>query len=152
MRQFLVEINAYLEIKNLWLPKLQRKNDQFLMTFFWKAKETTAEILNNWRIYYKVILLSDICFGTGKGIQPLFLEYNHSTVVRQSSSSLNWPIQEKPDERIFKIWKRFLKQCFVNQDKHQISPLGPWDIKRLFFVKSEDNKSDCFTKNVSSEL
>jgi hypothetical protein len=112
LRQFIIEINASLEIRNIWLPKSQRANDQFLMTAFRKMKATRAEliILNNWRIYYKVILLSEICFASGKGIQLCFLEYNHSPITRQSSSNVNWPIQGKQDERSSKVWKRFIKQ------------------------------------------
>lgn len=121
IREFLIETKATLEIRNLWLPKVQRQNDRFLMTEFRNMKATKAEliILNNWRIYYKVILLSDICFASGKGIQPIFMEYNHSTLKRQSSSLLNWPIQGKPDENSFKIWKQYLKQCFINPENHQ---------------------------------
>jgi hypothetical protein len=53
LRQFLIEINASLEIRNLWLPQPQRMNDQFLMTAFWNKKATRAELVvhNNWRIY-----------------------------------------------------------------------------------------------------
>jgi hypothetical protein len=118
-----------IEIRNIWLPKSQRANDQFLMTAFRKMKATRAEliILNNWRIYYKVILLSEICFTSGKGIQLCFLEYNHSPITRQSSSNVNWPMQGNQDERSSKVWKRFIKQCFINPDNHQLPPLGPWN-------------------------
>jgi hypothetical protein len=70
LRQFLNEINATLEIKDLWLPKKQCQNDQFLMTAFTQMKATKAEliVLNNWRLYYCVILLSELCFSSGQGI------------------------------------------------------------------------------------
>jgi hypothetical protein len=49
LRQFLIEINARLEFKNLWLPKKQCMNDQVLMTTFVNIKATKAEliVLNN---------------------------------------------------------------------------------------------------------
>jgi hypothetical protein len=60
LRQFLIEINATLEIQGLWLPKQQSQHDQFLMSSFVEMKATRAEliILNNWRLYYRVILFS----------------------------------------------------------------------------------------------
>jgi hypothetical protein len=133
LRQFLIEINASREIHNLWLPKPQRENRRFLMTAFTNMKATRAElvILNNWRIYYKVILLLEICFASGKGIQTCFMEVNHSSIIDQSLSSLTWPVQGKQDETSFKIWKQFLKQCFINPDNQQIPAMGQWDIKEV---------------------
>jgi hypothetical protein len=106
------------------------------MTAFQQRKATRAELLvvNNWRIYYKVILLLDLCFATGKGIQPILLENNHSTLVRQSSSTLHWPKQGKPDVSSFKVWKRFLKKCFINPDIHQLPSMGPWNIDEVLRI------------------
>jgi hypothetical protein len=58
--EFLLEINAKLDIQGLWIPKRQRRHDQFLMTAFINNKASRAElrILNNWRIYFQVYLLS----------------------------------------------------------------------------------------------
>jgi hypothetical protein len=86
LRQFLVEVNATLEIQDLWLPRKQCANDQFLMTALRNMKATKAEliILNNWRIYYRIMLLSEICFSSGQGIQPIYLEYDHCNLTTQS--------------------------------------------------------------------
>jgi hypothetical protein len=104
---FQIEINAPLEIQKLWLPTLQQKNDRFLRETFATKKATKADliILNNWRLYYKVLLYSELCYSSGQGIQPIFLEYHHETLVRHSTSNLNWPIQNTPNEKSFKIWK-----------------------------------------------
>jgi hypothetical protein len=102
------EIRATIEIKDLWLPKTQCENDQFLMTAFASMKASKPEMimLNNWRLYYKVLLLSEICFALGQGIHPHYLKYvDHP---RKSSTKLNWPIQGKPDEASLKIWKKYL--------------------------------------------
>jgi hypothetical protein len=74
-----------------------------MTAFIAMLKATKAEliILNNWRIYYKVILLSEICFSSGQGIQPHYLEYDHSGYTSQSSSTLNWSIKGKPDKTGF---------------------------------------------------
>jgi hypothetical protein len=89
IRNFLMEINATLEISNLWRPQKQCQNDQFLMKAFRDKKATKAEliVLNNWRLYYKVTLLSEIVFATGKGIQPIYMEYNHASMQRQTKSA-----------------------------------------------------------------
>lgn len=136
LRQFLLEINAKLEIKDLWLPKKQCTNDQFLMTAFVNMKATRAEliILNNWRLYYKIILRSELCMASGQGIQPIYLEYDHESMISQSKSTLNWPIQGKPDKTSFSTWKRFIKKCFINPDNYQIQNFGAWDIAEVLWV------------------
>jgi hypothetical protein len=132
------------------------------MTAFVNAKASKSKliILNNWRLYYKVMLLSEICFASGKGIQPFYLEYDHSTLAKPSQSTLNWPIQGKPDRKSFIIWKRYLKQCFLNPENKQIPQLGAWDIqeiqqtsprygyysknKRQIFIPIPQHKFKCF--------
>jgi hypothetical protein len=81
------------------------------MTAFVEMKATWAEliILNNWRLYYKIILHSEICYASGQGIQPIYLEYEHSGMTSQNRSNLNWPLQGKPDKASFNIWKRYIK-------------------------------------------
>jgi hypothetical protein len=127
LRQFLIKIN------DLWIPKLQSQYDQFIMTAFVNMKATRAElvVLNNWRIYYRVLLFSELRFSLGQGIQPVYLEYNHDTLVRQSSMTLNWPIQDKPDEVSFKIWKRYIKLCFLKTDSNRITQLGAWNVTEV---------------------
>jgi hypothetical protein len=48
------------------------------MAAFIQMKLSRAEliVLNNWRLYYSVIFLSELCYATGKGIQPYYMEYN----------------------------------------------------------------------------
>jgi hypothetical protein len=103
------------------------------MSGFIKMKATRVEliILNNWRLYYRVILFSELCFASGLGIQPVvYLEYNHDNLDRQSSTTLHWPIQEKPDEQSFKTWRRYIKLCFKTENQ-QITPLGAWDTEEV---------------------
>jgi hypothetical protein len=69
--RFLNEINRRLEIKNTWLPKIQSSQDIPLMKAFLAKTSIQAElkVLNNWRLYFKVIFFSEICFPSGKAIQ-----------------------------------------------------------------------------------
>jgi hypothetical protein len=133
VRQFLWEINATMDIKDLWLPRIQCENDQFLMTAFVSMRTSKAElvILNNWRLYYKLILLSEICFASGQGIKPYYLEYDHDKLPRNRSPNISWPVQGKPDEATFRIWKRYLRSCFLNYNNHRPPTLGAWDIPEI---------------------
>jgi hypothetical protein len=128
-----MEINATLEIKDLWTPAKQSQDDQFIMTAFTDMKATRAElvVLNNWRIYYRVLLFSELCFSSGQGIQPVYLEYNHDTLVRQSSTTLNWPIQDKPDVASFKIWSMYIRLCFTNSENKRTKQIGAWNVAEV---------------------
>jgi hypothetical protein len=136
IRAFLTEINTTLEIQDLWLPKKQRQHDQFIMEAFITSKATKAEltILNNWRLYYQVQLYSELCFASGNGIQPLYLEYNHNLTTRQTTSNLNWTVQGKPDEKSFKIWRRYVKRCFKKSETNQITSLGTWNLSEVMRI------------------
>jgi hypothetical protein len=94
LRQFLNEITAKLEINNIWLPKINCTQDIPLMTAFMKHTTIRAElrVLKNWRLYYKVIFFSEICYPSGKSIQPIYMQYNHDLNHAQSSTKRNWPI------------------------------------------------------------
>jgi hypothetical protein len=75
-----------------------------------------------------------LCFSSGQGIQPVYLEYNHDSLVRQSMTTLNCPIQGKPDEAGFKIWRRYIKMCFMDKENKRVNPLGAWDIKEVIQI------------------
>jgi hypothetical protein len=57
IKNFLWEIKATLHIQDLWLPKIQCQNYQFIMEAFIAMKASASElvILNNWRIYFIII-------------------------------------------------------------------------------------------------
>jgi hypothetical protein len=129
LRDFMIEINAKIDIQELWIPKRQCYRDQYLMTTFIQKNVGRSE-LNNWGLYYQVSLLSEICYSTGDSIQPYYVEYN-PTSIRQQKSKINWPIQAKPDEASFKIWKHRIKACFIKPENKNLLPLGAWDIQTV---------------------
>jgi hypothetical protein len=133
IRTFLIEINATLDIHGLWCPKPQREADICIMAAFIQMKLSRADliVLNNWRMYYRVIFLSEICYATGQSIQQYYMEYNPTYDTRQNHSNLNWPTQSKPDESSFKLWKRCIKACFLNKFNQNIPQLGPWNLEAL---------------------
>jgi hypothetical protein len=88
-------------------------------------------VLNNWRLYFKITLLLELCLATGKGIQPYFLQYNHESLPRQNHSILNWPTQPKPDEQSLKLWIRSIKLCYINRFNNSIPDLGSWHMSAV---------------------
>jgi hypothetical protein len=133
LRQVLNEINGCLEINNIWLPKLQCSQDIPLMKAFLTKTTIRADlkVLNNWRLYFKVIFFSEICFPSGIAIQPQYLTYNHDLSCTQSTSNLIWPNQGKPNETSFSIWRKYIKLCFINPSNGRIPPLGKWDLEAV---------------------
>lgn len=67
--------------------------------------------INNWRIYFQAITLSDICDGQGKIVLPAYRVYeetnNHS---QHRNSKLRWPKQSKPNQKTFTVWTKFLQE------------------------------------------
>jgi hypothetical protein len=63
LRSFIMEIGGTIVFENAWRHHPQRQNDVFLMETFTKAGYTTKELrlINNWRRYFQVTTLSDIC-------------------------------------------------------------------------------------------
>jgi hypothetical protein len=128
-----LEINATLEIKDLWLPAPQCQHDEFLVTSFTTMKASPSElvVLNNWRLYYRVLLRSEVCFATRKCIQPYYLEYEHAELPKQSKTNLNWPEQGNPDKISSQIWKRYLQLCFLSETTYCPKAMGTWNIQEI---------------------
>ena len=55
------------------------------------------------RLFLKVQTLADVCNAEGN---RMILEFLRGDQVRDST--LQWPTQEKPPQRSWKVWKRFL--------------------------------------------
>ena len=111
---------TYLTLKStlFWVPKLMRQNDEFLMEAAARGQYTVKEtqIINNWRIYFQAIRVSDICDGIGKHIMTPCREYGEVQNWKlQRMSSLKWPNQECPGKNSFKVWKKFLVKAFHMQ-------------------------------------
>jgi hypothetical protein len=62
------------------------------------------------------------------------MEYHHESMMSQSQSKLNWPVQGKPDETSFRIWKRYIKLCFINPDSSQTPSMGEWNIPEILKI------------------
>jgi hypothetical protein len=150
LRTLFIKINATLDIQDLWLPKTQCQHDQFIIEAFITSKATKAEltIINNWRLYYKILLYSELCYSSRNGTQPIYLEYNHDLSSRQTTSNLNWTVQGKPDEKSFKIWRRYVKRCSMNSATKQTKPLGTWNLSEVIRISPRNSYFDKSDKTI----
>lgn len=130
LRDYLLEINGSLQIDDLWLPKKLRDNDVNLMKAFKNLQLTKSELrlINNWRIYFQVNYLSEICNPEGNKIQKCFLKSTSGLTMNQDNeSSLRWPVQKRPGKKGFGIWMKCLQYCFNMQSNGRITHnLGNW--------------------------
>jgi hypothetical protein len=132
LRTFIFEINASIQIDNVWKPQLQRENDVCLMDEFrtkTNLNQRQLTLLNYWRIYFQVIMLSDICEpGDEQIVQTVFSKQSYDRDLKMQQSRLHWPHQQKPGQKGFKLWISCLKQCFeYNARNRKINRhLGKW--------------------------
>ena len=129
-QEYMEKCHLTLHSEAFWTPKLARINDQILMNaaLLYTSKPKHLRIINNWRIYFQILRLSDMCDGNGQHILESYRD--HKTVNNHNqyrTSKLNWPKQEQPHKSTFFIWKNFLTSRFGMQRKGMIRvKLGPW--------------------------
>ena len=100
------------------------------MDAFLTRNLSTKEIrlVNNWRKFFQVNTLVDICDPMGTKIEKVFLKRPNGTFLYKSHQSiLQWPIQDEPGPRGFALWKKCLKECFNMQSNGCITHcFGKW--------------------------
>ena len=100
-----------------------RANDRYLMDA-WDAEglpTSTLQILNYCRIYLKVHRLSEIVTNDWFHIQEHYLSgRNINRIIIH-----DWPRQEKPGCKAWKLWRHHLVKTFYSGSRLKI-PLGKW--------------------------
>ena len=118
LQEFMQICNITASSPKFWCPKISRSNDKLLMD---EAGRYTSNIkhlkwINNWRLYFQALTLSDICDGYGKQIQSKYRNFKDVTTnTTTRTSKLLWPKQAKPNATSFAIWKQFLVAAFGMQ-------------------------------------
>lgn len=117
MREFLWHTQSEISIPQQWLPRLQRCNDCSLMEKFSKIPSIGTDVLrivNNWRLHFQVTTLSDVVTADGTQIQPKYWHPGrHSSILpAECTSTINWPIQARPDRSQYGKWIRCLRAAF----------------------------------------
>jgi hypothetical protein len=129
-RQMLANIEGIIEIPGLNTIRKHRKRDKGLMDIAMKytkdVKKQTA--INNCRLYLQVNTLAEITnttgdkvhkeayFGLSDEMGPLLRNHSRTTML--------WPIQNKPPQRAWKIWKKMVRTIVHKgslQLKHMLS-------------------------------
>ena len=115
LRDYMQTCDIAIRSEYFWKPTMERDNDTGIMDSALKlyVYKNTLRRINNWRIYFQIILLSDIC---NTNCTQILYEYRHFPTHHnfnyQRSSNLNWPNQGMPSTKTFKVWLRFLKDAF----------------------------------------
>jgi hypothetical protein len=128
LRDYLIEINAQMKIKNTWQVNLFQYKDKAIMDEVIKCGATKRELktFNNWRIYFRVNCLSEICNAEGTKISSRYTIFPTKDITHQTSK-IPWPQQGKPNKKSFQIWTKLLFLTFdVNRINLLNDPLGPW--------------------------
>ena len=81
IQSYMQECNIFLKSESIWVPQLARHNDKFLMdaVIITNCGLKKLQIINNWRVYFKALRLSDICDGYGKQILLPYRKYTASS-------------------------------------------------------------------------
>ena len=123
-----------------WNPTIARKNDKIIMQAATEGIYTTGELrtINNWRIYFNALRISDITDGPGKYILSYYRRYDTCHAWKSTrTSKWNWPKQNQPSEESFRVWTKFLTKEFKMQTNGMIGiKLEKWYGK----IKKMDNK------------
>jgi hypothetical protein len=132
VRNYIITINGTLDTKDTSLPTKQRENNLILMDEFKSLgfKDSELKIINNWRLFFQVSTLVDICTPDGFRIQQCFLEFpaeNHINVYKENESSLQWPTQRKSGRKSFNLWSKCIRTCINVYGKNKINyNFGKW--------------------------
>jgi hypothetical protein len=127
---FLISHELTIKIKDIWLPSLQRVGDKVLMDSVDLQPMDRVQVINNWRIYFKVNTLSELTDPEGRRISDIYLKYPSDESVPlhpDRTTKLAWPRQGKPSQRSFCYWRSFITNIANCDSLGRLQkPLGPW--------------------------
>jgi hypothetical protein len=113
----------------LWYPNLQRTHDKIIMDEIELIDSSTTDkcVFNYWRIYFKVITISNIVNNKGSHIKKKYLD---KKLLKQwkPESTLLWPNQQMPHEKYFNVWIKGLESIvkFNRTTGELYKKLGNW--------------------------
>ena len=105
--------------------ELVRQHDSFIMRRAVEAKFsfTQLDAINRCRVYLQVLTVSEITTADGEFIAEKAWAGIRDTTV---TSRYNWPRQQKPPLRDWRIWQSALTVCYLSLGKRLSQPLGVW--------------------------
>ena len=125
-RDYLASIDGSMKITGIKIQPLERQGDQYIMDIALKSRLITPceiKYINYCRLYLQMLTISDMCNAEGTALAEGILTGNRHN--DQSYSILEEPHQERPNETVWGIWRRFLRTICYDKDI-LMKPLGPW--------------------------
>ncbi len=126
VREYLHSIEGSMQIAGMKIQPLERHGDQYIMDVAIDSdclSQREIKFINYCRLYLQVLTISDLCNAAGtelaEGIRKGY------RCRSQSYSILEEPSQDRPNEMVWGIWRRFLKTICLKKDK-LLQPLGLW--------------------------
>ena len=88
-----------------------RLGDEFLMQRFSDFGYSKKKLLrlNRCRLFLQVVTLAEMLDGTSDKICNMACD-GHRNFTRKSA--LLWPVQPRPDDNHWKLWRQALQKCF----------------------------------------
>jgi Reverse transcriptase (RNA-dependent DNA polymerase) len=129
IQEYLMKINAIIEIQDLWIPIIRRIHNKIIMDEIESIDSNTNDkcVFNYWRIYFKVTTISNIVNNKGTHIKKKYLD---KTLLRswKPDSNILWPNQQMPNEKYFNIWIKGLESIikFDRRTGELYKKLGVW--------------------------
>jgi Reverse transcriptase (RNA-dependent DNA polymerase) len=132
VQEFLNKTKSTIDIKSAWVPTKSRIGDKIIMDEMIDIDHTKQDIriFNNFRIYLKVITLSDLVNYSGTHIQKQYIDKN-AMLAHTPKSDIKWPNQLLPSLYYFNTWMKGL-ESFIKFDKSTgklYKPLGMWIVE-----------------------
>ena len=126
VRDYLATINGSVQIAGMKLQALERHGDRYIMDVALACPCLTQceiKFINYCRLYLQVLTISDMCNAVGNELADGILKGYRCR--SQSYSILEEPLQARPNESVWGIWRRFLRS-FCYEKTKLMRPLGPW--------------------------
>ena len=129
LRNYLKDIQGWLELDQTYTPPLQRQQDQYIMDIAIQSKKFKPfqlRLLNYCRLYLRVITLADITNANGTHI-PTTIIQGKATAINRNSQWCHVH-QPRPGNRAWQEWRKFCRQI-SHRTTHQLNqPLGSWTV------------------------
>jgi hypothetical protein len=147
-RQYLRNISGRIELSTTWIQQPQRENDQSIMDLILRSKAFTKremEIINACRLYLQVTRLSDISTADGRKvhIKMLMGAYTQEQIRNLRTNPIEWPYQERPNAKSWKLWTKALLTTTCTETGHLIHPMGQWnehiETGSKYYLSPKDN-------------
>eukprot|EP00978_Attheya_sp_CCMP212_P031133 scaffold116596_cov73-Attheya_sp.AAC.1 len=103
------------------------------------------EVINACRLYLQVSRVSDISTADGRKvmIQMLTGAYTQEQIRMFRTTHIEWPYQERPNAKAWKLWTKTLLTTTCTETGHLIHPMGLWnehiDKGWKYYLSPKDN-------------